>query len=163
MVLYRPAKAVTIGHAFRLAEALGATVVIVGRRIDEADEDVLTQTFKRWRQVSCRMFSSAASALRWLRGQRLHIVAAEIASDATPYYRLPLKPGEPVAIVVGSEESGLAKGMLGAAAHRVYVPMVGRSSCLSVGMTLAVVAYHFAYIACGEEPRPGRRSVVAAA
>lgn len=47
----------------------------------------------------------------------------------------------PVAVAVGAEKTGLTERLLGAATHRVRIPMVGRVNSLNVATSAALIGY----------------------
>ena len=47
----------------------------------------------------------------------------------------------PVAVAVGAEKHGLSQHLLGAAQHRVRIPMAGRADSLNVATSAAIVLY----------------------
>jgi len=136
-----------MAHALRLAEALQSVVVFVGTRPTAGMAGELDTYFKRWRSVQRRFFRTDAEMVRSLRAQGARVVALEVSKGASPYHQLKVRKRETLALVVGNEDTGLDDAFLKRAADQVYIPMVGKSSCLSVGMALAVAAYHYAYVA----------------
>ncbi len=76
--------------------------------------------------------------LRWLRDQRIRIVAARV--DATEAYT-ELDLAGPVAIVLGSEAAGLTDAWLGPDIEAVHLPMLGVADSLNVSVTAAILVY----------------------
>jgi tRNA G18 (ribose-2'-O)-methylase SpoU len=146
-VLYKTQKSITLVHAFRLAEGLNASIILVGRRIKAGDEAVLSEFFPRWRKVQFSTVATISALLRLVEGRRLRPIAIEISKAALPYMELRFRRGEKPAFIVGSEDDGIAEELLAQVRDHAYIPMAGKATCFSAGMTLAIVASHFAYVA----------------
>jgi TrmH family RNA methyltransferase len=82
--------------------------------------------------------ASAAEAVGWLRERGIAIVAADPGAG-TPYTGAPL--AEPVAVVVGAEDTGLSAAWREAAAQAVRIPMAGRVNSLNVATSAALLLY----------------------
>lgn len=135
-----------MGHALRLAEALGARVLFVGTGPRPDLEPDLDKFFRRWRSVPWQLCAGLPELLRELRARRAYPIAIEVTEQAVSYQSLRLRTPRPLALIVGSEDYGIDEALLRAVPDHVFIPMAGRSSCLGAGMALAVVAYHFAYV-----------------
>ena len=80
----------------------------------------------------------SAEALGYLRGQGIDVVAARV-DGALDYDAVDLRAG--VAIVVGSETSGLGDTWVGEDIRSVRIPMLGLADSLNVAATAAVLFY----------------------
>ncbi len=76
--------------------------------------------------------------LRWLRDQRIRIVATRVDAAAA-YTELDLTGS--VAIVLGAEAGGLTDAWLGPDIEAVHLPMLGVADSLNVSVTAAILAY----------------------
>ncbi|HXD11474.1 MAG TPA: RNA methyltransferase [Anaerolineales bacterium] len=79
-----------------------------------------------------------ASALQWLRSQKIRILAATPAADL-PYTAVDLR--EPAAIAVGTEDEGLTDFWLKNADVCVQIPMLGKVNSLNVSVSTALIIY----------------------
>ena len=80
----------------------------------------------------------AGGLLSYLREQRFRVVAASPEGERTPD-RIDFSGR--VAILVGSEDQGLAPGAISAAEERVRIPMRGQADSLNVSVAAAVLVY----------------------
>lgn len=127
-----------VGAILRSADAaaLDAVVVADGRTDLYNPNTIRASLGTVFRQNVCE--ASSADAINWLRGQGLAIVAAR--PDAKLLYTdADLRGG--VAIVLGSEATGLSEAWNGAGATAVRLPMLGLADSLNVSTTAAVLFY----------------------
>jgi TrmH family RNA methyltransferase len=82
--------------------------------------------------------ASADDTLTWLRERRLRIIAAR--TDGQRWHTDADLTG-PIAIVLGSESSGLSTAWSGSDVETVRLPMLGRADSLNVAATAAVLLY----------------------
>jgi TrmH family RNA methyltransferase len=82
--------------------------------------------------------ASFEQAAGWLRAKGISIVAT--TPQASTLYT-DIAMSEPTAIVVGSEATGLGRGWLEAADHRVRIPMFGSVDSLNVSISAALLLY----------------------
>lgn len=83
---------------------------------------------------------------------RFTVVALTPAADAVPIHELRLDKGGRVALVLGAEGPGLTGATLGAAHHRVRIPMAGGVDSLNVGAAAAIACYAVSSAASGPAP-----------
>lgn len=79
-----------------------------------------------------------ASALEWLKGGAMRIVAASPSADEV-YSNVNLR--EPAAIVVGTEDEGLSDFWMTNADVKVKIPMAGKVNSLNVSVSTALIVY----------------------
>jgi TrmH family RNA methyltransferase len=79
-----------------------------------------------------------ASALKWLRGQNVRILAAT-PSATQIYSNVDLR--QPVAIAVGTEDEGLTTFWMSHADVKVRIPMMGQVNSLNVSVSAALIVY----------------------
>ena len=65
--------------------------------------------------------------------------AATVVRDGTPYDEVDLTG--PIAIVLGSEAHGLPEPVTQRVAHRLTIPMAGRSESLNVAMAGSILCF----------------------
>ena len=137
-------KPANMAHVLRLADALAAEVSFVGSR-PEQHAGRIAPFFRPWRSVPRRYFPTLGAALQDLGRRHAQVVALEVSSASKPYAQATFRRSSPVALVVGSESSGLNTAALRAIPKHVHIPMQSVRSCLNVGMALAIVASHIAF------------------
>jgi RNA methyltransferase, TrmH family len=79
-----------------------------------------------------------ASALEWLKSQKIRIVAATPSAEMV-YSEINLQ--EPAAIVVGTEDQGLTDFWMSNADVKVRIPMMGQVNSLNVSVSTALIVY----------------------
>lgn len=82
--------------------------------------------------------SDNASALRWLNAHKIRVLAATPSAE-TIYSEVNLR--EPVAITVGTEDSGLTDFWMSSADVKVKIPMMGKVNSLNVSVSTALLLY----------------------
>jgi TrmH family RNA methyltransferase len=82
--------------------------------------------------------ASTGSELAWLRDRGLRVVAARV-EGSVPYSEADLRG--PVALVLGSEATGLTEAWSGADVTAVRLPMRGRADSLNVAAAAAILFY----------------------
>ena len=85
----------------------------------------------------CR-YHSARESVTFLRNSGLKIVAAT-EKASSDYNDADLKP--PLALILGSEESGISAELLGMADDLVQIPILGEIQSLNVSVAAGVILY----------------------
>jgi TrmH family RNA methyltransferase len=127
-----------LGAILRTADAAGADAVLVcDPRVDVWNPNVVRAS--RGAVLSLpTVESDNASALQWLRGAGIRILAATPSAELV-YSDLDLR--QPVAIAVGTEDEGLSAFWMSEADVRVKIPMQGRVNSLNVSVSTAIIVY----------------------
>jgi TrmH family RNA methyltransferase len=79
-----------------------------------------------------------ASALEWLMGRRMRVLAASPSADVV-YSEVDMN--QPLAIAVGTEDEGLTDFWLSNADVKVKIPMLGKVNSLNVSVSTALIVY----------------------
>jgi TrmH family RNA methyltransferase len=127
-----------VGAILRSADAAGVDAVIVADgHTDLYNPNTIRASLGTvFRQNVCE--ASSINAIEWLRANGLAIVAAQPDAQ-TLYIDANLRTG--VAIVLGSEATGLSDTWVAAGATSVRLPMHGLADSLNVSTTAAVLFY----------------------
>jgi TrmH family RNA methyltransferase len=127
-----------LGAILRSADAAGVDAVIVADgRTDLFNPNTIRASLGTvFRDNVCE--TSSAEVVAWLQMHNLAVVAARPDADM-PYTRADLSGG--VAIVLGSEASGLSRTWGGTDVQAVQLPMHGIADSLNVSTTAAVLFY----------------------
>ncbi|HEX9549916.1 MAG TPA: TrmH family RNA methyltransferase [Candidatus Limnocylindrales bacterium] len=126
-----------LGAIVRTADAAGCDAVIAVGGADLFNPNVIRASIGTAFSVPCAS-TTAAAALDWLRRAGIRPVAARV--DAiTSYTDADLRG--PLAIVLGSEATGLSRVWDDAGVAAVRVPMLGLADSLNVSATAAVLAF----------------------
>lgn len=126
-----------VGALLRSADAFGADAFVVEGGTDLWNPNVVRASLGCLFTVPVAQ-APAGGLLAWLRGAGLRVVAATPAGETRPDGA---DLAGPVAILLGSEEQGLAPDVLAAADVRVRVPMRGRADSLNVSVTAGVLLW----------------------
>lgn len=127
-----------LGAILRSADAAGVDAVIVADgRTDLFNPNTIRASLGTvFRDNVCE--ATTAEVVAWLQTHNLGIVAARPDAEL-PYTEADLSGG--VAIVLGSEASGLSRAWGGADVQEVRLPMHGVADSLNVSTTAAVLFY----------------------
>jgi RNA methyltransferase, TrmH family len=154
LVLDGPELPGNVGSLIRCADAVGACGVIVTNARVRLFHPVLVKASMGTVLSMPTVAASAEEGLSWLRGHRFGLVAADVGAGVS--YR-EARYGSRVAVVLGSERSGLSPFWRQHAEQLVALPMLGRADSLNVGHAGAVLLYEALY---AQEPsarsRPSR-------
>jgi TrmH family RNA methyltransferase len=127
-----------LGAILRSADAAGVDAVIVaGGRTDLFNPNTIRASLGTvFRPNTCE--ATLAETLDWLKLRRLKVIAARPDAE-TCYTDVDLRGG--VALVLGSEATGLSDAWRGANVVAVRLPMRGMADSLNVSTTAAVLFY----------------------
>ncbi len=141
VVVEDPEKPGNLGAIARTADGAGATALLVavheGRGADPWNPNAVRASLGTVLSLSIAI--APAPALRtWLQERAIHVVAARVQA-ARDYRDADLRG--PVAIVVGSEATGLSADWLADEVEGVRLPMLGRADSLNVSAAAAILLY----------------------
>ena len=127
-----------LGAILRTADAAGVDALIVSdARVDVWNPNVVRAS--RGAVFSVPVVEcDNASALEWLKRGRMRVVAASPSADEI-YSDVNLR--ESVAIVVGTEDTGLTDFWMQHADVKVKIPMMGKVNSLNVSVSTALIIY----------------------
>ena len=130
-----------VGSIFRVADGAGLTELVLSGITPQPPHPTIEKVgrFKSSR-VPWRYEAESVTAVHQLKQQGYHMVAVELASTAVPYhqYDYPQK----TCLVVGHEDHGVTKAVLGVCDTAVFIPMYGKGLSLNVHVALSIVVYH---------------------
>jgi tRNA (guanosine-2'-O-)-methyltransferase len=132
---------VNVGSAFRIADAVGVTRMVLTGITTRPPHALIKKVGRgRDRRVAWDYQEDAAETIGALREQGYRTVAVEITAQSVPYDQA--EYGDRVALVVGHEDHGVTNRSLAACDLVVYLPMFGKGASLNVHVSLGAVAYH---------------------
>lgn len=126
--IIRTAAALSVGHLHLVGSTESPTHAKTNKTA------MGTQRYLDW----TRHDTPAAAALT-LRSTGLTLVGVELAADAVPIFEVDL--ARDVALVVGHEDRGLSKEMLGLCDVVGYIPQTGKVGSLNVAVACSVAVY----------------------
>ena len=69
------------------------------------------------------------------------LIAIEIADESESLHRFDFTISEKIAIILGTERTGISERVLAEVAHCVHIPMFGRLSSMNVIMAMSISLY----------------------
>jgi TrmH family RNA methyltransferase len=142
-----------LGAILRSADATGATAVVAAGGTDLFNPNVIRASVGTVFRVPVAA-APAEEARAWLGGHGLRIVAARVDAERL-HVDVDLRP--PIAIVFGSEATGLSAAWDGDDVTPVRLPMLGVADSLNVSAAAAVLLYE-AWRQRRAEPQPRESS-----
>jgi TrmH family RNA methyltransferase len=156
VALHEVANPGNLGTIIRTADAAGADgVILVGSCTDPYDPVAVKASMGAVFSVPVAVAETAGEFLRWCKECGIAVAAASGAasdsgagldsevsdSGAGPgtFWDVPLP--EPVAILLGSEGSGLPDALLVAADLRLRIPMTGTAESLNLAVAAGILLY----------------------
>jgi RNA methyltransferase, TrmH family len=127
-----------LGAMLRTAEAAGVAAVVAADPVTDWGNPNVVRASKGTVFSVPVATATTAEVLQWLRDAGIRLVATTPDTD-TAHTAVGYRGA--VAVAVGTEKHGLTDAVLGAAAERVRIPMVGRVNSLNAATAAAVVVY----------------------
>ena len=129
-----------VGNVFRIAEAVAcAEIICCGYTPAPPHPKLVKTAMGSDSMVPCRIFSTAAEAVRALHEEGVKVYAVETVDNAVDAWDFPYP--ERVAILLGNEALGISADALAETDGAVSLPMLGEKASINVGNCAAVVVY----------------------
>src|SRR3954469_9130516 len=127
-----------LGAMLRTADAAGVSAVVAADPVTDWGNPNVVRASKG--TVFAVPVSSATTAevLAWLAAHDIRLV---VTTPETDLLHTDVDYTGRVAVAVGSEKHGADRTLLGAATHRVRIPMHGKANSLNVAASAAIVLY----------------------
>ena len=136
--------AYNVGGMFRVADACGATeVMLAGQTPAPPDPMISVTSLGNHRRVNWRHMDRYEDAARLMKEEGWSLVAVEIADDAVDYVEFAYP--EKTCFVLGNEQNGVYTRVLQLCDAAVVIPMAGKGRSLNVHVAGAVVAFQALY------------------
>ncbi|MCA1596817.1 MAG: RNA methyltransferase [Chloroflexi bacterium] len=145
----RPPAVVVAAIHFRTREAAGLVTVPGSAGADPLHKNCVRAARGAVGRIPLMVTDSPAEYLRGLGQRGFEVIAAALNADHE-LYESSLAP--PVAVVVGSEGTGLTRAVLDSCSSRVFIPMAPGQDSLNVGVAAGVLLYE------AQRQRQARRS-----
>lgn len=128
-----------VGTIIRTASAAGADgVILIGPSADPYDPVAVKASMGALFTVPVAAAATEAEFLAWARGSGIR-VAATSARGSVTCWEADLRP--PLAVLLGSEGTGLPAGLLDAADLLVAIPMTGTAESLNLSVAAGILLY----------------------
>lgn len=127
------------GAIARSAECAGVHALIVPEKNSAMiNADAMKTSAGALNIISVVRVTSLKQTVQFLKNSGLTVIAGT-EKAVTPYYSVNLKG--PVAVIVGSEESGISDDLLKAADYLVKIPLMGKIESLNVSAAASVILF----------------------
>ena len=127
-----------LGAVLRSADAAGADAVLVCDPLTDLYNPNLIRASIGAIFTVPTVACSSEEAIAWLKERGIRILTAQL-QDSSLYYDTPM--GGPVAIVMGTESTGLTQQWRTAADAHIRIPMLGRLDSLNVSVSAAILLF----------------------
>lgn len=127
-----------LGAMLRTADAAGVDAVVAADPVTDWGNPNVVRASKGTVFALPVASATTVEVLEWLRREDVRLV---VTTPETDLLHTDVDYTGRVAIAVGSEKHGADDVLLGAATHRVRIPMHGRANSLNVAAAAAVVLY----------------------
>ena len=137
--LHEPGNPGNLGTIIRTASAAGAAgVILIGSSADQYDPAAVKASMGALFSMPVARAGSAAEFLRWADDVGVTVAATSARGSVTCWEAdLPL----PLALLLGSEGTGLPDDLLDAADLRVAIPMTGTAESLNLAVAAGILLY----------------------
>jgi TrmH family RNA methyltransferase len=138
VVLEAVEKPGNLGAVLRSADAAGASAVIVCDPLTDLYNPNLIRASIGAVFTVPVVAASSAEVIQFLKGRGIAILTAQL-QDSSLYYDTDMRRG--VAIVMGTESTGLTSSWREAADAHIRIPMLGRLDSLNVSVSAAILLF----------------------
>ena len=138
VVLESVEKPGNLGAILRSADAAGATAVVVCDPLTDLYNPNLIRSSIGARFTVPTIATSSKECIAWLKDRGIDILTAQL-QDSKPYYATNMR--HPVAIVMGTESTGLTQQWRTAATAHIRIPMLGQLDSLNVSVSAAILLF----------------------
>lgn len=131
-----------IGAVLRLADAFGVEEVIFGgEEVDVLSRKVKQVSRSTHQWIKYSHTPNLKSEINNLKLQAYQIIAMEITDQSQSIHEMRISPDQKIAIVIGSEATGVSQNVLALCSQSVHIPIYGRNTSMNVSNALAVMLY----------------------
>jgi len=129
-----------IGSFFRLADAIAAQkLILCGPCVTPPNIKIHRSSVGTWKWIPWEHYNSTAECLTKLKKQGYQIVVCEQNNKSTNY--LSTKYKFPLALIAGSESSGVGETVINFADQIVEIPLYGINKSLNVLTATSIITY----------------------
>lgn len=131
-----------IGSLFRIADALGIEKLYLTGSSPVPPHPKIRKTSRAAEQFVAHAYhASALELVKQLREAGYTIVSLEITTQSRDIRELSSLSFSKVALIVGSENTGIAQELLDASDFTLHIPMFGQSSSMNLATACAIGAF----------------------
>lgn len=137
-IAYQP----NIGSLFRICEAFGVQkIIFIGKDIALTPRKINRTSRNTHLSVPHEIIEDTQEAIGYLQENNYEIIALEITDNSTTLPSISISGKKPVALIAGSEVSGISKELLYCANHTVHIEMFGNNSSMNVVQAVGIALY----------------------
>lgn len=138
VVLESVEKPGNLGAVLRSADAAGAdSVIVCDPRTDLYNPNLIRSSIGAIFSVPC-VACSSEECIEFLKNNKITILTAQL-QDSELYYETDMKRG--IAIVIGTEATGLTDAWRKAADAHIRIPMLGKLDSLNASVSASILLY----------------------
>ena len=138
IVLESVEKPGNLGAVLRSADAAGADAVLICDPLTDLwNPNLIRASLGGIFTVPC-VATDSPSAIAWLKGHGIRILTAQL-QDSVWYYDSDMRRG--IALVIGTESTGLTDRWREAADEHIRIPMLGRLDSLNASVSAAILLF----------------------
>lgn len=130
-----------LGGIFRAADAFGISRLYICGDRSGIDKAVQRTSRSTEQFISHSFHSSTAEIVKQLKSQKIKIIALEITNRSKDLLDFKNPGAEPVALIIGSENTGISDVVLDMADSHYHINMFGQNSSMNVVQATSVALY----------------------
>jgi 23S rRNA (guanosine2251-2'-O)-methyltransferase len=128
-----------LGAIARTAECSGVDAILLPEKGSaQVNQDAIKTSAGALYKVPVCRYHSIKESITFLKESGLKIIAATEKADS---YYIDVDMTQPVALILGSEESGISDELLKAADELIQIPIFGEIQSLNVSVAAGVIIY----------------------
>lgn len=141
LVLDSVSDPLNVGSLFRLADALGIEHLYLCGSTPTPPHKSMRKTSRGTESLTPHTYyAETLDAIAMIQSQRYECIVLEVTSTSKSIYSLELTSRK-VALILGSEESGVSESVLAKIPHHVHIDMEGVNSSMNVAAAAAIGIY----------------------
>jgi len=129
-----------IGSFFRLADAIAAeTIYLCGPIVTPPNIKIHRASIGTWKWINWQHFDNSFDCVSSLKANGYQIISCELSKKSIPYNKVKYSP--PLAIVAGSESTGVSQDIINISDLIVEIPMYGINKSLNTLIATSIISY----------------------
>ena len=131
-----------VGGLFRIADALGVEHLYLAgasARPPNAKLRRASRSTEKW--VPHSWTADGVALARELKGSGCLLLSLELTSSSTDIRELSWDGEQPLCLIVGSENTGVAQALLDLSDHTLHIPMLGHNSSMNVATACGIAVF----------------------
>ena len=131
-----------IGSIFRISEAFGVEAIIfLGKDIPLTPRKINKTSRSTHLHVPYTIVETELEIKEYLLANKYEIIALEIAHNSEALQKVSIERNKKIALLIGSEISGVSESLLEIAHQVVHIDMFGANSSMNVAQAASICLY----------------------